>query len=183
MTLHDPAPGPIALPIALHPERTGDERILRWRVRHTLDPAADRPPPEPLDALIADGVLAGVSIGLDRVDTTLAPGRSWSQDGAAVRTAVRDAVRRHGDQLDAASPAERDAVLARVARQVAEAVVAPVAAAHRGRIEVLHARDAVVVVRLSGACHGCPAAASTLHQRLEHELRQHLPWLRSVHAD
>ncbi len=182
MTLLDPAPGPGPVPIALHPERTDDERTLRWWVRHTLDPAPGRPPPEPLDALIADGVLAGVIIDLDRVDTTLAPGRSWSQDGAVVRAAVQDAVRRHDEWLDAASQAERDAVLARVAREVAEAVVAPVATAHGGRIEVLRAQDGVVLVQLAGACHGCPAAASTLHQRLEHELRQRLPWLQSVHA-
>ncbi|MBY0442876.1 MAG: NifU family protein, partial [Mycobacteriaceae bacterium] len=29
-------------------------------------------------------------------------------------------------------------------------------------------------VRLSGACHGCPAAASTLHDRLEYELRRRI---------
>jgi NFU1 iron-sulfur cluster scaffold homolog, mitochondrial len=29
-----------------------------------------------------------------------------------------------------------------------------------------------VNVRMSGACHGCPAAASTLHDKLQHELRR-----------
>ncbi len=169
-----------SLPVALHPERTDDERTLRWRVRHTLDPEPGLPLPEPFDALLTSGVLVRVSVGLDRVDTTLSPGRSWSRDGAAVRTAVAIAVRQNEDRLDAAGPAERDTVLARVARQVVEAVVTPIATAHGGRIEVLRAQDAVVVVRLAGACHGCPASAITLHQRLEHELRQRVPWVRRV---
>jgi Fe-S cluster biogenesis protein NfuA len=29
-----------------------------------------------------------------------------------------------------------------------------------------------VHVRLSGACHGCPAAAATLHDNLQRELRR-----------
>jgi Fe-S cluster biogenesis protein NfuA len=29
-----------------------------------------------------------------------------------------------------------------------------------------------VNVRLSGACHGCPAAAATLHDKLQRELRR-----------
>jgi Fe-S cluster biogenesis protein NfuA len=29
-----------------------------------------------------------------------------------------------------------------------------------------------VTVRLSGACHGCPAAAATLHDKLQRELRR-----------
>jgi len=43
-------------------------------------------------------------------------------------------------------------------------------------------RDGVVTVRLAGACHGCPAARSTLHGRLDHQLRRYAPALREVKA-
>ncbi|MFZ0159926.1 MAG: NifU family protein [Kineosporiaceae bacterium] len=170
----------MAAPIALHHERTDDPRTLSWRVRHTLDPEPGLPLPEALERLVSSGVLAGATLALDQIDTTLAPERSWRTDGAAVRAAVQAAVRAQEQRLDDASPAERDAALARIAREVAAAVVAPIATAHGGQLEVVRAEDAVVVVRLTGACHGCPASATTLHQRLEHELRQRLPWVRGV---
>ncbi|MEU3983781.1 NifU family protein [Streptomyces sp. NPDC026672] len=46
------------------------------------------------------------------------------------------------------------------------------ARSHGGTIELVDVCDGVVSVRLRGACHGCPAAWFTLHQRLERLLRR-----------
>jgi NFU1 iron-sulfur cluster scaffold homolog, mitochondrial len=40
-----------------------------------------------------------------------------------------------------------------------------------------------VHVRLSGACHGCPAAAATLHDKLQRELRRRIGRKVTVHAE
>jgi Fe-S cluster biogenesis protein NfuA len=40
-----------------------------------------------------------------------------------------------------------------------------------------------VNVRLSGACHGCPAAASTLHDNLQHQLRSRSGRRITVHSE
>ncbi|MFI2650752.1 NifU family protein [Micromonospora fulviviridis] len=44
-------------------------------------------------------------------------------------------------------------------------------------------RDGTVTVKLVVACHGCPAARTTLRQGLEDQLRRRHPQLRAITAD
>ena len=165
--------------VAVHPERTQDPASVRW---HVPGPGLPRTMQAngggELSALVAGGVLVGVDAGLDAITTTLAPGRSWSADGARVRAAVQATVA----ELRARPPlppAERDAAL----RELAELVVrgaGPYAASHGGMIELVGVDDDVVSVRLGGACHGCPAQSFTVHRRLEADLRHGAPWLKEV---
>ncbi len=165
--------------VAVHPERTSDPRTLRWYVPGPAVPAVGEPHGGgALAALVELGVLADAQIGLDGITTTLAAGRSWPQEGAAVREAVQATVAA-ARARPALPPAERDAAL----RGLAELVVrgaGPYAASHGGRIELVSVQDDVVSVRLGGACHGCPAQAFTVHRRLEADLRHGAPWLREV---
>ncbi len=165
--------------VAVHPERTADPLTLRWYVPGPALPRAEEPHGGgALAALVALGVLADAEIGPEGLTTTLASGRSWPQEGAAVREAVQATVAA-ARARPARPPAERDAAL----RQLAELVVGgagPYAASHGGRIELVSVQDDVVSVRLGGACHGCPAQAFTVHRRLEADLRHGAPWLREV---
>ncbi|WP_066972246.1 NifU family protein [Streptomyces sp. NRRL F-4489] len=171
--------------IPLHPQRVPDHPDrLRWIVPPGLltvtGPLAGVP--APLAALLDDGTLAEVTAEPTAVVTRLGEGRSWSGDGARVRTALHNAL---ADPTGWA-PADRpdrpgdDDLLAAAARDLLAGPVGAFARSHGGSIELLGVRDGVVTVRLGGACHGCAAAWLTLHWRLERELRRRHPGLREL---
>ena len=168
---------PDARTVAVHPERTGDPTVVRWLVAGGLPARFDA---EPLRALVADGVLASTSVGPDHVATTIAAGRSWSADGAAVRWGVQQAVATGRARDGEASSADPDGALAQVAARILAEDVAPYAAGHGGSIVLADVCDGVVDVELTGACHGCPAAAFTVQGRIERRLRAEAPWLAAV---
>jgi Fe-S cluster biogenesis protein NfuA len=160
-------------PVPVHAEGTGDPSTLRWYLGRGL---ADRPAVRrPLQRLVDSGALTGYDVGPDAVTTRLAPGRTWTQEGSVVRAAVQDSVREHRRHLRDAAPAQRDAVVAEVARDVLDTVVSPVATLHGGVIDIVAVVNGVVSVRTHGACHGCPASTATLGGLLERELRRRLP--------
>lgn len=154
--------------IAVHPERTTDPRAVRWHVVSGLPSTFG---PDALHALVTARVLESVSMGLDHLTTTLAPGRSWPVDGAGVRWALQQAVAvARATEADAAA-AEPDGTLARAAQQILAEEIGPYAAGHGGGITLAEVHDGTVEVVLTGACHGCPAAAFTVQGRLEGRLR------------
>lgn len=53
---------------------------------------------------------------------------------------------------------------------------------HGGGVEVLDVSGGIVSIRFHGECHGCPAAAITMHVRFERELRARCPILVSVRS-
>jgi Fe-S cluster biogenesis protein NfuA len=66
-------------------------------------------------------------------------------------------------------------VLAQLAAITAQLLAGPIGAlaqSHGGSIELVSVADNTVRVRMSGACHGCSAAAATLHDKLQRELRR-----------
>jgi len=162
--------------VPVHPERTDDPSVVRWHLGRSL---ADHPDVlRPVRQLVADGVLDAVSVEPLGVSTTLAPGRCWALDAAAVRAGVQDAVREHRRHVVALDDAGRATLVSRLTGEVIADLVGPLAVGHGGSIEPVEARPGPVIevgVRLRGACHGCPAATSTLHDRLEAELRRRLP--------
>jgi NFU1 iron-sulfur cluster scaffold homolog, mitochondrial len=159
--------------IPIHATATADPRQLRWVV------GADRLPPRGtvrgapgrLGELLRDGVLDHVEVRSGDVLITLSDGRSWREMGDDVRQALSEAL------LDPAGwhveAATDDAT--ELAAVVAELLAGPIGAlaeSHGGSIELASIQGDTVNVRLSGACHGCPAAASTLHDNLQRELRR-----------
>ncbi len=57
----------------------------------------------------------------------------------------------------------------------------PMLQADGGNIELLDVKeDGTVLVRLQGACHGCPSAAVTLKQGVERILREQVPEVKEV---
>ncbi|MEU3249791.1 NifU family protein [Streptomyces sp. NPDC006997] len=189
--------------IPLHPQRIADEPdALRWIIpAGTLScTGAPADVPAPLAALLADGTLAGIAVEAGAVVTHLGAGRTWATDAAPVRTALHAALAdpagwvsgggsggfggSGGSQgsggVGGSRGSSEDALLRGVARDVLAGTVGDFARSHGGRIELVGVDDGVVTVRLGGACHGCPAAWRTLHQRLERELRRHHPGLVGV---
>jgi len=138
--------------------------------------------PAPLAALLTDGTLAEIVTEPTAVVTRLGPGHRWPIDGARVRTAIHAAL----DDPDGWIPARdaddngADLLLRALVEDLLDRTVGPFARSHGGGVELVGVRDGIVTVRLAGACHGCPAARITLHQRLERELRRRYPALRTV---
>jgi Fe-S cluster biogenesis protein NfuA len=158
--------------IPIHATATADPQQLRWVI------AADRLPPAGtvrrapgrLGALLDGAVIDEIVIRTGEVLITLSGGNSWRKFGDDVREALTDALLDPaGWQVDAS-----DSTL-QLSAIVAELLAGPIGAlaeSHGGSIELVSVVGHTVTVRMSGACHGCPAASSTLHDTLQRELRR-----------
>ncbi|MFE9773794.1 NifU family protein [Streptomyces sp. NPDC005931] len=189
--------------IPLHPQPVaGRPDRLRWIVPAGLLSCTGRPAavPEPLAALLTEGVLSRITVEAGAVVTRLGAGRSWRRDGPRVRSALHAALELpegwlpgvpDGDTGGGPSGAAHDdgppetvddRRLYAAARDLLAGPTGGVARAHGGTIELVGVRDGIVTFRFGGACHGCPAAWFTLRHRLEHQLRRSHPGLREVRA-
>ncbi|MFI1564186.1 NifU family protein [Streptomyces sp. NPDC020490] len=174
----------------MHPQPVpGEPGRLRWIVPAGALPCAGpmAAVPAPLEALLADGTLSRIAVEPSAVVTDLTEGRSWSREGARVRTALHAALDDPAGWTPAAADdgSYADTAACAAARDVLAGPVGDFARSHGGTIDLVDVRDGVVTVRLGGACHGCPAAWFTLHNRLERELLRRLPGpleIRSVSA-
>ena len=60
--------------------------------------------------------------------------------------------------------------------------IRPALVADGGNVELVDVRDGVVMVRLVGACSGCPMATMTLRNGIERVLKDQLPDVKEVVA-
>ena len=60
--------------------------------------------------------------------------------------------------------------------------IRPALQADGGDVELVDVVDGVVQLRLVGACHGCPSAQITLHQGIEHFLKERIPEVTRVES-
>jgi NFU1 iron-sulfur cluster scaffold homolog, mitochondrial len=158
--------------IPIHAIATADPQRLRWVVgADQLPPAgAVRRAPGRLGALLDDGVIDEMLIRTAEVLITLTAGNSWRQLGDDVREALSDALLNPaGWRVDPADNASR---LAAIAAELLARPIGALAESHGGSIELVSVTGDTVTVRMLGACHGCPAAVSTLHENLQRELRR-----------
>ena len=157
--------------IPIHATATADPQQLRWVVAADRLPARGvvRQAPGRLGALLGDGVIDEIDVRPADVVITMHSGNSWREWGDDVRVALCDAL------LDPAGwnvdPVDDAAGMAAITAELLAGPIGAVAESHGGSIELVSIEGDSVNVRLSGACHGCPAAASTLHDNLQHELR------------
>jgi NFU1 iron-sulfur cluster scaffold homolog, mitochondrial len=162
--------------IPLHATATADPQQLRWVIgADRLPPAGTvRQAPGRLGALLDSGVIdemvVRTALNRGEVLITLSAGTSWRELGDDIREALSDALLNPaGWRVDAS---DNTSQLAAIAAELLAGPIGALAASHGGSIELVSVAGETVTVRMSGACHGCPAAGSTLHDKLQRELRR-----------
>ncbi len=158
--------------IPIHATATADPQQLRWVTAADRLPAAGivRHAPGRLGALVDAGVIDEIVIRTGEVLITLSAGRSWREFGDDVRDALIDALLDPaGWRIDAS---DTTAELAAIAEELLAGRIGALAKSHGGSIELVSVAGQTVTVRMLGACHGCSAASSTLHDNLQRELRR-----------
>jgi NFU1 iron-sulfur cluster scaffold homolog, mitochondrial len=162
--------------IPIHAIATANPQQLRWMITADRLPAAGtvRRAPGRLGALLEDGLIDEMVIrvtpGKGEVLITLSTGHSWRELGDDLRAALNDALLDPaGWRIDAV---ESTAELAAIAAELLAGPVGALAESHGGAIELVSVAGHTVTVRMSGTCHGCSAQGSTLHDKLQLELRR-----------
>ena len=158
--------------IPIHATATADPQQLRWVIAAERMPPAGRVRRAPgrLGVFLDGGVISEMLVRAGDVLITLSADQRWRELGDEVREALNDALLDpKGWQVDAVSDTDR---LAAIAAELLAGPIGALAESHGGSIELLSVVGHTVAVRLSGACHGCPAAESTLHDKLQSELRR-----------
>ena len=157
--------------IPIHATATENPRQLRWVV------APDRLPPRGtvrtapgrLGALLDAGVIDELLVGATGILITIGVANSWREWGDAIREALSAALADPaGWAVDEPPAPDLETVVA----ELLSGSVGALAASHGGSIELVSVVGHTVTVRMLGACHGCPGAASTLRDVLERELRE-----------
>jgi Fe-S cluster biogenesis protein NfuA len=162
--------------IPIHAMATADPQQLRWVI------AADRLPPAGsvrqapgrlgalVDAGVIDEIVIRAGLGQGEALIRLGAGNSWRELGDDVRDALIDALRDPaGWRIDAS---DNTAELAAITDELLAGPIGALAKSHGGSIELVSVVGQTVTVRMLGACHGCSAASSTLHDNLQRELRR-----------
>jgi NFU1 iron-sulfur cluster scaffold homolog, mitochondrial len=156
--------------IPIHAIATADPQQLRWVI------GADRLPPAGavgrapgrLGVLLDAGVISEMVVRTADVLITLSAGHRWRELGDDVREALHVALLDPtGWRIDASDNTDQ---LAAIAAELIAGPIGALAESHGGSIELVSVAGDTVTVRMSGACHGCPAAESTLHDKLQGEL-------------
>ena len=162
--------------IPIHATATADPQKLRWVIAADRLPASGivRQAPGRLGTLVDAGVIDEMVIrtgsGQGEVLITLGPGNNWREVGDDVREALIDALPdTAGWRIDAS---DNTAELAAIAAELVAGPIGALAKSHGGSIELVSVVGHTVTVRMLGACHGCSAASSTLHDNLQRELRR-----------
>jgi Fe-S cluster biogenesis protein NfuA len=158
--------------IPIHATATADPQQLRWVIAAERMPPAGRVRRAPgrLGVLLDGGVISEMLVRTADVLITLSAGHRWRELGDDVREALSDALLDPtGWRIDASSDSDR---LAAIAAELLAGPIGALAESHGGSIELVSVVGHTVTVRLSGACHGCPAAESTLQDKLQSELRR-----------
>ena len=178
LILSEATPNPDALKFLPHRRLTDG---VGWDfVRGEVQPAAS-----PIaDALLALPDVHRVHVGEDFVTVTRrASGRPWSTMKILVIAAIADALFDDPPVLASggAPPAPIDPIEHEI-RQVLGTYVQPGVARDGGSV-VFHSFDpgsGLLVVRMEGACGGCPSSRRTLKDGLEVIVRRYVPEVRRV---
>jgi NFU1 iron-sulfur cluster scaffold homolog, mitochondrial len=159
--------------IPIHATATADPRQLRWVIApDRLPPSGTvRRAPGKLGVLLNDGVIDELVVRTADMLISLSAGNSWRVLGDDIRAALSDAL------LDPAGwwvdpPPGSTSQLAETAAELLAGPIGSLAESHGGSIELVSVSGHTVTVRMSGACHGCPASGSTLYDKLQRELRR-----------
>lgn len=165
--------------IGIHAERVvGDDQVVRWVVPAGLLPAGRaRRAPGPLGDMLGDGTISDALIEHTAVWLWLRDGLAWSTLGAAVQSALREALADPDGWVIDPAPG---AVLEHVTNDLLAGSVGDFVRSHGGSVTARRVDGDAVAVQLGGACEHCAAAEFTLRARLLGELRKRCPDLVEV---
>lgn len=158
--------------IALHAVATTNPQQLHWVIPQDgrLPVGTVRRAPGALGDWLERRVITELVIRDTGVWITLGAENSWRIWGDRVRDALAQALQDpsgwHVEHFDDA------AGLVGIVRELLDGQIGAFAQSHGGSIELVSVTGYHVTVRMSGTCDGCPASGSTLHDRLQHELRR-----------
>jgi NFU1 iron-sulfur cluster scaffold homolog, mitochondrial len=158
--------------IPIHATATANPAQLRWVVPpENLPPVGTvRRAPDRLGTWLDRGVIDELVVRRADVMITLSAPNSWRELGDQIRDALGDALADPaGWQVD---PSTDDTNLTEIATELLAGPIGALAESHGGSIELVSVTGNHVAVRMSGTCDGCPAAASTLHEKFQRELRR-----------
>jgi Fe-S cluster biogenesis protein NfuA len=162
--------------IPMHATATTDPQQLRWVITAEALPPAGTVRRAPgrlgalMDARVIDEIVIRAGVGKGEALITLSADHRWRETGDEIREALADALLDPaGWRTEASEDAGR---LAAVAAELLAGPIGALAESHGGSIELVSVIGHTVTVRMLGACHGCPAATSTLHDQLQRELRR-----------
>jgi NFU1 iron-sulfur cluster scaffold homolog, mitochondrial len=157
--------------IPIHATATADPQKLRWVVAEDRLPAGGtvRHAPGRLGELLSGGVIDEIVVRTSDLLITLGAGHNWREMGDEIRAALCDALLDPAGWRTDGGPTDATALNA-VVDELLAGPIGALAESHGGSIELVSIEGDTVNVRLSGACRGCPAAASTLHDNLQREL-------------
>ncbi|MDF1488142.1 NifU family protein [Tessaracoccus caeni] len=148
----------------LHPEAVpGEPQAVRWVTDIDLPVGRVRRAPGTVGPLLEYGVVTKMLIERGGVWMWLADGHAWIDQGPRIRTALAAALDVDDWEIEEGS-AE---LLGLVAQHVLDGELKDYVASHGGRITVADVTPETVVLDFGGACEDCPAAGSTLHERIE----------------
>ena len=167
--------------IGIHAERVAaDDRVVRWVVpAGTLPVGRIRQAPGRFGEMLSGATISDALTEHTAVWLWLREDLSWVQFGAAVQSALRDALADPDGWVVEPAPGE---VLEHVTADLLAGSVGDFVRSHGGSVSTQRAGD-TVTVRLGGACEHCPAAGLTLRGRLIGELRSRCPGLVEVEQD
>ncbi len=162
----------------IHPEAVTDEpQAIRWvvdtgqlRVGEVTHAAGT------LGPMMEYGAITRMYVERGSVWTWLASEHSWTELGPRVRDAVVTALDLEGwDITDGSAD-----LLHLIADDVVRGQLSSYISSHGGQISVVSATEDAVVLDFGGACTDCPAAGSTLHDRVEVTIRDRYPGLKEI---
>ncbi len=161
----------------LHPQSVpGQPSAVRWVVDVDLPVGRVVAAPGTLGPLLEYGVLTKVFVERGGVWTWLSEDRSWTEHGPRIRDALAVAVDLPGWEIDEGS----DELLELIAREILDGELAGYVSSHGGIITVTGAKHGRLTLDFGGACEDCPAAGTTLHERVEKSVRERYPQLAGV---
>lgn len=146
----------------------------------TAEEAAAQPLPSRLFGI--QGV-EGVFLGQDFISVTKADDTDWS----VLKPMILGSLMEHIStgqpivkaQESKAAPIEEDEISAQI-RELIETRVRPMVAMDGGDIEFEKFEDGIVLLRMRGACAGCPSSTMTLKSGIENMLKHFIPEVEEV---
>ena len=163
--------------IRLHPQRVAAEpQAIRWVTDVDLPAGRVKKAPGTIGPMLEYGVLTEIFVERRGVWTWLNPDQSWTDHGPRIRDALSAALDLPGWEIEEGSAR----LLGLIAHDVLDGELKNYVSSHGGHITVAESTATTLSLDFGGACEACPAAGSTLHDKIETPIGARYPLLTSV---